>query len=383
MSLQNIPPALIVSTPEALRQLAETLKREPLIAIDTESNSLYAYRERVCLIQISTRDQDFIVDPFPIKDMSPLAPVFASPSIEKVFHAATYDLMTMKRDYGYTFANLFDTMLSARICGLRAIGLNNLLSDIIGVQLDKSHQRDDWGKRPLPKASLHYAQMDTHFLLALRDHFHAQLTAMGLWEEAREMFEDLRHVPASVHVFDPEGFWKLGKPNQLRPRQMAILRELYQWREDTARKIDLPPFKIILDKTLVAVAQTAPVTLDALGLVDGMTAGLVRRYGKDMLRMIERGQTSDLPTPPVLEPPADPFTVEVYTALREWRKGRAEARGVEADVIIGREVLWSVAEQMPSTIEALRTIPHLGEYRRHLYGEEMLAVIKRFTRQQE
>src|SRR5690606_29531 len=131
---------------------------------DTESNSLYAYRERVCLIQLSTRSRDYILDPLIIVDMSPLAPLLADPGVEKVFHAAEYDLICLHRDYGFIVNNLFDTMVAARICGYKAIGLGSLLSEFLGVELDKRHQRDDWGERPLPPDSLRYAQMDTHYL---------------------------------------------------------------------------------------------------------------------------------------------------------------------------------------------------------------------------
>ncbi len=284
----------------------------------------------------------------------------------------------MKRDFGFTFRSLFDTMVAARICGSRTIGLNNLLADIIGIQSDKSHQRDDWGERPLSKASLLYAQMDTHYLPTLRDYFHQLLSEKGLWTEAAETFAELTNVPPSSHTFDPDGFWRLGKPNQLRLRSMAILRELYLWREDSARRADVPPFKILQDKTLVAIAQTAPSSLDELSHVDGMTAGLMRRFGNDVLRQVTRGSKADIPAAPPTEPPADPFVVEVYTALREWRKSRAEARGVEADVIVSRDALWTLAERRPETVEAMKSIPGLGEWRRQTYGADLLEVLKKF-----
>ncbi len=377
---QRLPPVTMVETDDRLKRAVDVMASEAMLAVDTESNSLYAYRERVCLIQISTRQQDFIIDPLAVHDMSPLAPLFASETIEKVFHAATYDVMTMKRDFGFTFRNLFDTMIAARICGFRAIGLNNLVSEIIGLQLDKSHQRDDWGVRPLSRESLLYAQTDTHYLPAIRDHFDQLFTERGLWREVRETFGELNRLPAANHVFDPEGYWRLGKPSQLRARPMAILRELYLWRENTARRIDLPPFKILQDKVLVAVAQTAPSTPEQLSHVDGMTPGLQRRFGAEVLKTVERGRHAALPTPPPTEPPADPFVVEVYTALREWRKHRAESRGVEADVILAREALWALAEHLPTTLDELRAIPSLGEWRKQTYGEELLGVLARFKK---
>src|SRR5258708_34830640 len=124
MTSELAAPMIIITVP-ALRELVRRLHNEPLIAVDTESNSLYAYRENVCLIQISTRTQDWLIDPLAVTDLSPLGPLFADPDIEKVFHAAEYDIMCMKRDFGFTFNNLFDTMFAARIVGLKTFGLGS------------------------------------------------------------------------------------------------------------------------------------------------------------------------------------------------------------------------------------------------------------------
>src|ERR1051325_10510319 len=188
------PPALYIEHDKNLKQLVKKLKNELLLAIDTESNSLYAYQERVCLIQLSTRSHDFIIDPLRIADMSPLGELLVNPEIEKVFHAAEYDLMCLKRDYGFTVVNLFDTMIAARICGIKALGLNRLLTDYCGVNVDKSHQRDDWGQRPLSEEGLLYAQMDTHYLPMLRDKLVDLLASHGRTEEAMETFLEAADV---------------------------------------------------------------------------------------------------------------------------------------------------------------------------------------------
>jgi ribonuclease D len=361
-----------------LHSTVDALMREPLIAVDTESNSLYAYQEQVCLIQISTRTHDYIIDPLAIPDMKPLGVVFADPAIEKVFHAVTYDVMTMKRDFGYTFANLFDTMIAARMCGVKSIGLNNLVNLVVGIELDKSHQRDNWGARPLSRESLRYAQCDTHFLPTIRDYFAERFTELEYWHEARETFADLVHLPAAQHQFDPEGYWRIGKPHRLKPHQMAVLREMYLWREQQAKRANIPPFKVVQDKSLIAVAALMPTTLDELSQAEGMSAALVRRYGNALLQAIERGKRASPPAPPAPETPPDPFVVDVYSALREWRKQRAEQRGVEADVILAREALWTLAEQMPTSVEAMSAVPGLGDWRRERYGQELLAVLDRF-----
>lgn len=378
----TILPALIyIDTDRELAALTGRLAHEPILAIDTESNSLHAYREKVCLIQISTRNADYIIDPLAKLNVRRLGPLLDNPAIEKVFHAAEYDLMCLKRDYGFTIHNLFDTMVAARVCGHKNIGLGTLLAEVADLKLDKSHQRDDWGKRPLPDDALRYARLDTHYLPRLRDYFAARLEALGRWEEARESFEEMASVPAANRApFEPDDFWRIALPNQIVKREAAILRELVIFREEQARQRDLPPFKVLVDKTLVNLARAAPATPAELEKVEGVGPGLIRRYGQALLAAIRRGQSAKIPALPAKEPPADPVVVDRYSALRDWRKQRAQARGVESDVIVSREALWALAQRLPATPEELRAITSLGAWRASQYGDEILEVLAQFRR---
>lgn len=375
----KLPGAVYVDTHKHLRQLAAQWARQPMLAVDTESNSLYAYREQVCLIQISTNEADYIIDPLAIDDLQPLAPLMADPQIEKIFHAAEYDVMCLKRDFGFSFRNIFDTMVAARICGHKAIGLGNLLLKYVGIELDKSHQRDDWGQRPLPADSLSYAQTDTHYLIQLRGQLKAELEAMGRWPEAAETFAELCDITPPNLEFDPEGYWRIALPNSLSAREIAVLRELYLLREALAERRNTPPFKIFGDKTMTAIATTMPRRLEDLEAMSGISNLQVQRFGRDLLKAVQRGEQSPLPEPPPLEPPADPNAVECYTALREWRKQRAQARGVESDVIISKDTLWQLAQKLPLTLEDLQGFVGLGPWRLESYGHELLEVLSRFS----
>lgn len=363
---------------DAMARLRAELAQDPLLAVDTEANSMYAYRERVCLIQLSTRQSDYIVDPLAGFDIQPLGDLFSSDAVEKVFHAAEYDLLCLKRDYGFTFSRLFDTMIAARIVGMKAFGLGALLESHVGVRLDKSHQRDDWGQRPLPKSSLQYAQTDTHYLPGLRDIFAQRLSETDRWQDAHEAFAELCQVQPVRREFDPEGYWRLALPNQLTRRQAAVLREVYLLREQLAQERDVPPFKIFADKTLLTFAQQAPLTQEKVEQINGMSSGQMRRYGELVLEAAARGMQAKPPAPPPPEPPAEPVIVERYTALQKWRKQRGEARGVESDVILPRETLWALAEHAPASVEAMRSIRGLTDYRLQQYGDELLAVLNRF-----
>jgi ribonuclease D len=375
----ELPPPVWVDTPARLAALAADLSHQPLIAVDTESNSLHAYRERVCLIQFSTADTDYIVDPLALPDLSPLSAPLAKPVIEKIFHAAEYDLICLRRDFGWQINSLFDTMIAARTLGWQQMGLAALLEAYFGVKVNKRHQRADWGARPLTADQLAYARLDTHYLIPLREKLTRDLRAKGCWPEAREAFERLSRlngnaIPAPA-AFDPESFWRISGARDLTPRQAAALRELFIYREDIARRHDRPPFKVMSEATLLALAQAAPATLDELKPIPGMTDGQIRRHGAQLLQAISRGRKAHAPRPPAQER-HDNDVLERYETLRRWRKQRAQERGVESDVIVPREVLWEIALNPPQAPADLAAVAGFGPVRRAKYGEEIIRALR-------
>ena len=168
-----------VAAPEPFRRMLETLMPASRVAIDIEADSLYHYFEKVCLVQISTDEETYIVDPLVVRDLSALGPIMADPAVEKVFHAATYDLYCLRRDYGFSFANIFDTHIAAQLLGCNLLGLDALLESFLGITHSKRRQRDDWSHRPLAREQLEYAAMDTRHLLQLRDLLDRHLRDQG------------------------------------------------------------------------------------------------------------------------------------------------------------------------------------------------------------
>jgi len=371
----KLPPARIIRQTAALRALVDQLRREPLLALDTESNSLYAYYEQVCLVQLSTRTHDYILDPLALDDMSALGEVLSDPAIEKVLHAAEYDVITLKRDFGFEFANLFDTMLAARICGWPKTGLGAILGEQFGVEVEKRYQRADWSRRPLPADQLRYAQMDTHYLPALRDFARAELFARGALDEALETFAELPKLPPAEFSFDPEGYWRIHALRDFSRRQLAVARELYLERDAIARELDWPVFKVFTDATLAALARLAPRSLADLHGLKGLGSRLIQRYGVRLLDAAQRGMQGPLPQPPPRSAPLQPDVRARFQALHEWRKQRAAERGVESDVIIPKETMWALARRVPHSLEALDDIPGLGPWRRQAYGAELIRVL--------
>jgi ribonuclease D len=370
-----LPPPVIVTSPAQLTAMLKAICDEPYTAVDTESNSLHAYQERVCLIQISIPNADYIVDPLAELDLSPLAHLFADPKVQKVFHAAEYDVMCLKRDFGFCFVNLFDTMWAARIMGWPRVGLADVLEDLFDVRTNKRYQRYNWGRRPLEPKALAYASLDTHYLLPLCHLQTDGLIRKGRWEEAREVFDQLAATEPTNNTAAPEDFWRVKGVFDLSRRGRAVLRELCIWRGQEARRQDRPHFKVLHDQVLLALARARPRTKDELAGVEGMKPYQVRRYGKRVLQAVAQGLHAPFPTPPPLPPRRSEEEIACYEALRAWRKQVAAEREVDVDVIVSNAVLWKLVERNPRTPEALSDIEGLGPWKRQAYGEGLLVAI--------
>src|SRR5512136_1599755 len=169
-----------VRKPESLARLLHSLEGCRAIGLDTESDSLYHHFEKVCLVQLATdRGESFLVDSLSVRDLSPLAPALADPALVKVLHGADYDVTTLKRDFGFSFASLFDTMIAARLLGKSEIGLAAVARDELGVTLTKASQKDDWSRRPLTPRQEAYALTDVEHLVVLRQRLEEKLSALG------------------------------------------------------------------------------------------------------------------------------------------------------------------------------------------------------------
>ena len=405
---------------EQVEQLAEILARAPIVAVDTESNSLYAYREQVCLVQFSTTEADYLVDALDGTSLAALGRVFADERVEKVFHAAEYDVICLRRD--------FDTMLAARILGRAEVGLSSLLESEFGVRLNKRFQRANWGQRPLTAEQLDYARMDTHYLIALRERLRAGLEQRGLLELAQEDFARLAareserggegngapaeqaagegersgkgHNPAgmdgkAIVTTAGEGggaaaaeaaigsaaeaangieWWRVSGARDLEPRQAAILAELCVYRDRQAHALNRPLFKVMGDKTLTAIAQAAPKTMRSLGKTPGMTKPQLRRHGQRLLEAVQRG----LAAPPLRaprQPRPDGRYLNRLAKLRQWRTQAGEKLGVPSEVALPRDLLLAVAQANPRLPEELAEVLKDSPYRLEHFGAEILAAL--------
>ncbi len=368
---------LWIDQPESWADCLSALQAADRFAVDLEANSLHAYREQICLIQISTEDQDYIIDPLAGLDLSGFGALLADPSVEKVFHAADYDMALLKGLYGWELRHLFDTMWAGRVLGCAKMGLVGFIEDMFGLKLSKKHQKADWARRPLTEEMLEYAKNDTHFLLRLRDDFERRLREAGLYEEAMEIFGSIVDVDPSERIFDPESFWRIRGVRELPPRGQAILRALFVFREEEASRRDTPPFKVINDAMLLRIAQHTAGERGAVEGVPGVSDKLLGRLGSRLQQAVNQGRRDPLPKQPRRPAPrqSSPGFSQRYEALLEMRKRLARERGVESDVILARRTAVEIAEKNPRVAEDLEKVASLGPYRRNLYARDILQAL--------
>jgi ribonuclease D len=307
--------------------------------------------------------------------LAPLGRLLADPATEKVLHAAENDILVLQRDFNFRFTNVFDTMLAARILGRRQVALAALLAEHFGVTLDKRTQLTDWGRRPLTADQLSYARLDSHYLLPLRNLLAAELHGRRRWREAQEVFAALPDVTCAEKSFDPHGFWRCKGARDLRPAELAVLRELYLWRDQQARRLNRPPFKVLGDDALIRLSQRQPRRLTELEL----SPWQVRTFGQALLDAIARGRAAPSPRPPARQHNGDgrpePAVVARFDRLRGWRGQRAAERGVDPDVVLNNQALMIIARAQPATLEDLIALDVMGSWKLEEYGAEVLRVL--------
>jgi ribonuclease D len=372
MNNNSLPKPVMITHQQALMKMANRLADEPILAVDTESNSLYAYQERVCLIQFSTPQEDFLVDPLALGDLSPLEPLFADPQIEKVFHAAEYDLITLKRDFKFDFINLFDTMVAARILGWEEIGLGSILKVEFDVELNKRYQRANWGKRPIPPEMMDYARLDTHYLIPLRYRMKSELKSTGRWPLAEEDFARLRHVNGRDPHDVPEPCWRVRGAYDLTPQQAAVLLKLCYYRTEVAKKINRPVFKVIGDKSLMKIAEACPRTEATLQEISALSQKQYQRHAQGLVKAVNEGLAAKPAYPPRSPRPDDEFLARV-DVLRSWRKSIGKEMQVKSDVILPRDVMNMIAARDPADEQDLADIMAEVPWRLERFGDQIMA----------
>jgi ribonuclease D len=373
MTNPKLPSPVWVDKPNLFKQMVADLGAHNRLAVDTESNSLHAYREQVCLVQFSTKKTDYVVDPLALRDLSALGPIFSDPAIEKIFHAAEYDLICLRRDFGFQFANIFDTMHAARVLGYPFVGLDNLLAEKFHFEMDKRHQKADWAVRPLTPAQLDYARLDTHFLFDLRKALDAELKEKGRLAVAREDFARACAVDLRDEKTNGAAWRRFSLRKDVSPRELTILSELSIARDRIAERMNRPVFKVVADAVLLDIARNLPekdVDLSALGL----SPKQIRLWGSEILEAVKRGTVAPLVEREPARRPNDAMLRRLQR-LKNWRKREAEELNVESDIVLPKVYLNRLAEHPPRSLTELAEIMHESPTRFKNYGEQIYRLV--------
>jgi ribonuclease D len=376
MQPPKMPEASIVNSPETYQQMLVHLATQDTIAIDTESNSLHAYHERVCLIQLSSTERDFLLDPFAFKDLSDLGSLFARSDIQKIFHAGDYDIACLKRDFDFTFHNIFDTMLAATALAEPNLGFAALIEKYFDLILDKKYQRANWGERPLKAEMLSYAQCDSHFLLPLRDTLLPQLEASNRLQLVLEDSEGMARLvkPLAQHI---EDIWRVKGAQDLSAEALSLLDALNHMRELIASKRDIPPFKVLSDRALIEIAQTQPHYIEELSLLPSLPERQVRRYGSLLMQTIQTWRENPQKISPRRNHRLSDAEMKRRDALSDWRKQTGMDEGLPSNAIISRDLLDRLAHLEISDSNELKQAMKFFPYRYERYGTAIFEVLER------
>ncbi|HTY79730.1 MAG TPA: HRDC domain-containing protein [Candidatus Bathyarchaeia archaeon] len=368
---------LWIKTPAEMDALVASLKDARALSIDTEADGLHHYPVKLCLVQVADdHGHGHLADPLALPTLAPLGPFFADPGVIKVLHAADNDLGYLKRLYGFSVTNIFDTAIAARFLGVTSLSLDGLLRDFLGVDPGPSRQKDDWSKRPLSAAQETYALNDVLHLIPLRERLLEALRAKGRDRWVEEECAAVAAMPAPERVVDPDAYMKLKGAKDLDGRGLAVLRELAATREALAVKTDRPPFMILGNEVLVALATLKPRETAAILTVKGCTANVVRRAGEAIVAAVERGLAvpeTDLPVRrPNPRPRVSGAVQRRSEALRAWRVEAAKRVELDAGVIFPQRLIDRLAHDPPRDVEALAQVEGVGRWRAELFGAELL-----------
>jgi ribonuclease D len=372
------PGVELIESPAGFAALFAELAGEPLLAVDTEAASFHRYRDMVYLLQISSRSRSAVVDPLAVPDLSAFGAVLADSAVEIVFHDADYDLRLLEQQYGFRATRLFDTRVAAQLLNEPGIGLAALLEKYFGVRLDKRFQRADWSARPLSRDMIAYAAADTRHLLPLRDVLRDQLIQRGRLAWAEEEFALLAQVRWRTDDGEP-GFLRMKGARALRSRSLAVLRELFRWREDLAARADRAPFRILNNEPMLEIARTQPRDLAALRTIRGVSADLAERRGRDLLDAVQRAldlPDAELPrlTRGTRRPP-DPAYEARLERLKLRRNELATRHDLAPGVLCPNGTLEAIARAEPRTLEELGAIEGLRRWQVAECGPALLEVV--------
>jgi ribonuclease D len=374
-----------VSDVAGLAEVREALDGASRIALDCEAAGYHRYSDRLCLIQLTVGGVTYLVDALAIEPGPALAEALASPSTEVIMHGADYDVRLLDRDVGIRVAGLFDTQIGASLLGAEATGLGALLEARLGVHTSKKFQKADWAQRPLPAAMIEYAALDTGHLESLADQLRDELVRTGRLAWAAEEFRELEKVRFD-EAREADPVVRIRTAREMTPREVERLRIALAWRDEIARRADRAPFRVAGDDVLIEAARLDPSGVAELTAIRGMSRGLARDGGSELLRRfaeVARKADRDVKGYPSRAPSSNgsfagrpsPEVEERVARLKAVRNARATALGIDRGTLLSNAVLQLIAESPPTDPASLGRVPGIRRWQAELLARDLLAVL--------
>jgi ribonuclease D len=367
----------LIETPAALSAFARVAGNEDILAVDLEADSMFHYREKVCLLQMAAGDRIVVIDPLKVTNLSELEPLFEDPRILKVFHGADYDVRSLYRDFGITIHNLFDTQLASMYLGHAETSLEAVVGQRFGVELDKRFQKKNWSRRPLPPEMVAYAASDVLYLIPLAEMLIGELEAKDRLSWAQEGCRLLSQVRPQEN--NQPLFLRFRGAGRLKPYQLAALEELLKLRDAIARQKDRPLFKIMSNAALLRIATVLPVDINALKSSQALSFKQIEMYGQAVVAAVENAMArpgSELPEYPRQKAlrlsPRIPRRVK---AIREWRDHAAAELELDPALLLNKALIRDIAMHKPRTMAALRQVPQIHQWQVHAFGEKIIQIL--------
>ena len=375
----STPKAELIGDRQAFAQLIQRMRGEPVVGVDTEAASFHRYHDRIYLLQLSSPSHTAVVDPIALGGLDGLGELLHDPAVELVFHDADYDLRLLWHEHGLRARRLFDTRVAAQFLNEPGIGLASLLERRFGVVIDKRFQRADWSIRPLPPGMISYAATDTRYLPALRDSLRRDLIQLDRLHWLEEECQLLLGVEWPSPEPSATAFLRLKGARALDGRGLAVLHELFVWRDQLAARLDRALFRIMGNEVLLALAATRPQSMEALAQVRGIGRDLLPRQGGELVAAIERGLRVPDAALPRFErrprPRPNPAFDDRLERLRARRSKLAVRLSLPPGVLCPNATLEAIARRIPRSLDELCRVQGVRQWQVAAFGADLIGAV--------
>lgn len=375
----------MIDTQDELDALVDRLADVPVLAIDCEMDSMFAYRTSLCVVQVGDGRREVLIDAMADLDRGGLSELLAGPDRITVFHGGENDIGLLRAQWGCSFTRIFDTMAASQVLGHDGVGLAAALKRHFDVHVSKKFQKADWRVRPLPTDQAEYARMDVRHLIELCDILVDELEELGRVEEAESEFERIRAATYEPKPFDPDGWGRCKSVKKLEPSHRGAFRELFLARDAIASRRNWAPYRVMQESTMADLARRAPKDVDALRGVRGVSKRLRDDDLGALFEAVRRGrEAGEIAIPRSKKPwapgqvagtPMTPEQQALFDKLRDWRGRRAKTRGVDVARVATNALLASIVRAHPTSHDELADVEGMEPWRMREYGDDLTKIL--------